>query len=307
MKRDELISRTRDKMALENYASDTIDAYTSVAKKFFDYLSQHPETQAHDHTRRMESYLTWRVLHANVSPSTQNVEFNALLYLGRKILCIEIGEVNAMRAKPRQRIPHIINSMQVSQLLEALPVEYILIARLLYGAGLRINECLSLRIKDVDLSNRKLIIHEGKGDKDGIMPIPVSLIDDLAMQAEQALNVWKDDRYHKYNGVSMPHGLEKKYPNASVSKDWFWFFPNPSLGKDENGVLRRYHIYEFSVQKAFVSTRRKLGLPEFVTPHAMRHFFATHFLQHLLNQGIPEIGPLLARKGSLSWMFRCQW
>ncbi len=123
MKRDELISKTRDKMRLENYALDTIDAYTSVARNFFNYLVRHPETREMDHTHRMESYLTWRVLHGNISPSTQNVEFNALLYLGRKILGVEIGEVNAMRAKPRQRIPHIINSVQVSQLLEALPMD----------------------------------------------------------------------------------------------------------------------------------------------------------------------------------------
>ena len=288
MKLDELISKTNDKMRVSNYSLKTIESYTRVIEKFFYYLIKHPETREINHTQRMEAFLTWRVIHDDISPSTQDVEFNALLYLGRNVLNVEIGKVNALRAKPRERIPHIISPDQVSRLLSAFPDEYSLIVRTLYGAGLRINECLQLRIKDVDLFTKKLIIHEGKGDKDGIAPIPTSLVDALRHQVEQSTKVWQNDRYHKLNGVQVPHALARKYKNAPVSKDWFWLFPNPSLGKDENGIERRHHVYDFSVQKAFVEVRRKLGLPEFVTPHAMRHFFATHFLQNLLSQGIPE-------------------
>ncbi len=287
MKLDQLLEQTEAKM-LANYAPDTIEAYTGVARKFFQYLTQHPETREKDHTARMESYLTWRVKKFDISQSTQNVEFNALLFLGRKVLGVEIGEVNALRAKPRPRIPHIINPEQVKRLLNALPEYCSLISKLLYGAGLRINECLRLRIKDIDFSNNKLIIHEGKGDKDGIVPIPGSLIGLLNAQIEYALSLWQTDRHHNYNGVSIPHALDKKYKNAGISKDWYWVFPNLSLGRDDEGTIRRYHVYDFSVQKSFVETRRKLQLPEFVTPHAMRHFYATHFLQNLLSQGIPE-------------------
>lgn len=288
MKLNELLLRTKQKMMVENYSLDTIDSYISVIGKFFDFLARRPDAISLDHTRRMEMYLTWRVVDGDVSPSTQNVDFCALLYLGRNVLMVDVGKVDALRAKRRDRIPHIINPSQVAMLLDALPEEYRLIARLLYGAGLRINECLNLRIKDVDLSICKLIIHEGKGNKDGIVPIPSTLIDDLQKQTARATDVWKDDRYHKYNGVSVPNALARKYPNAPTSKDWFWLFPNPSLGYDNDGVQRRYHVYDFAVQKSFVATRRKLGLPEFVSPHSMRHFFATHFLQHLLGQGIPE-------------------
>lgn len=288
MKKDDLIAQTKVKMRLGNYSPDTIDAYISVIGKFFDYLVKHLETREMDHTRRMEQYLTWRVTSADISPSTQNVEFNALLYLGRHILGVEIGKVNALRAKPRERVPHIIDRKQVARLLAALPDDCVLIAKTMYGIGLRINECLRLRIKDVDFSSNKIIVHEGKGDKDGIVPIPASLADGFRCQVEKATSMWERDRYHNYNGVSIPHALDKKYKNASRSKDWYWFFPNPALGRDENGDLRRYHVYDFYVQKMFASTRRKLGLPEFVTPHAMRHFFATHFLQNLLRKGIPE-------------------
>lgn len=288
MKLDELIDKTKDKMRLANYSPDTIDAYTGVIKKFFSYLISHPETREMDHTRRMEAFLTWRVTTEDISPSTQNVEFNALLYLGRNVLGVEIGKVNALRAKPRERVPHIIDPGQVARLLNALPEDCALIAKTMYGIGLRINECLKLRIKDVDFFSNKIIVHEGKGDKDGIVPIPVSLADGLRSQVAGALSMWENDRYHNYNGVSIPYALDKKYKNASTSKDWYWVFPNQALGKDDNGDLRRYHVYDFYVQKMFASTRRKLGLPEFVTPHAMRHFFATHFLQNLLKKGIPE-------------------
>lgn len=288
MKLDELITTTTNKMLVENYALDTIKSYTAVIKNVFGYLARRPETHRLDHTSRMESYLTWRVKEQDISPSTQNVEFNALLYLGRNILGVEIGTVNALRARPRERIPHIVDPSKVAELLNALPADCVLIAKLLYGAGLRINECLRLRIKDVDFPNNKLIVHEGKGDKEGIVPIPASLVDDLRAQVEYAVTVWQSDRFHKYNGVAVPHALDKKYKNASISKDWFWVFPNPALGRDEHGVVRRYHVYDFAVQKEFSRTRRKLGLPEFVTPHAMRHFYATHFLQHLLSKGIPE-------------------
>lgn len=287
MKLDELLEQTESKM-LPTYSKETIEAYTGVIKKFFYYLVRHPETREMDHTKRMEAYLTWRVRHDGISKSTQNVDFNALLYLGRNVLEVEIGTVNALRAKPAPRIPHIINPEQVGRLINNISSEYKLIARLLYGAGLRINECLDLRIKDLDFTNKKLIIHEGKGDKDGIVPIPDSLLDPLQKQTECALQTWQSDRYHKYNGVSIPNALDKKYKSAATSKDWYWVFPNPSLGRDDEGILRRYHVYDFSVQKAFAITRRKLQLPEFVTPHAMRHFYATHFLQNLLSQGIPE-------------------
>jgi integrase len=288
MKLDELLSKTTSRMMVENYALDTIDSYALAIKSFFGYLASRPDVIEMDHTKRMESFLTWRVVENDISPSTQNVEFSALLYLGRSVLGVEIGKVDALRARRRERIPHIINASQVSLLLNALPEEYKLIAQILYGAGLRINECLNLRLKDVDFSTKKLIIHEGKGDKDGIVPMPSTLVDDIQLQADAALKVWENDRYHKYNGVHVPGALARKYPNAPLSKDWFWLFPNPSLGYDHDGVQRRFHVYDFSVQKAFVITRRKLGLPEFVSPHAMRHFFATHFLQHLLEQGIPE-------------------
>lgn len=289
MKRKELLEKMNIKMRAGNFAGSTISAYTNVVNNFFTWLLNHPETQEMAFTKRMEGYLTWRVIDGNISPSTQNVDFNALLYLGRHILKEDIGQVNALRARKRERIPHILNREQIDLLFNALPVEYILIAKLLYGCGLRINEALRLRIKDVDLSLGKIIIHEGKGDKDGIVPIPSSLMDGLKLQIAMASKKWESDREQKLNGVYMPNALAKKYKNANTSKDWYWLFPNPSISTDpESGILRRHHVYDFAVQQAFSDARKKCKLPEYTTPHTLRHCYATHFLQSLLRQGIPE-------------------
>lgn len=289
MKRDELLGKMRDKMKVGNFSASTVEAYLSVVNLFFTWLTRHPENANKSFTERMEAYLTWRVLEGNISPSTQNVDFSALLYLGRHVLNTKIGTVNALRAKKRSRIPHILNRDQIDCLFEALPDEYSLIARLLYGAGLRINEALRLRIKDVDLSLNKIYIHEGKGNKDGIVPIPKSLIAAIKKQLDFATKQWEKDRKQKLNGVHLPNAFEKKHKAAGVSRDWYWLFPNPSVSVDpESGLLRRHHIYDFAVQQAFVTARKKCKLPEFTTPHTLRHCYATHFLQSLLRQGIPE-------------------
>jgi len=259
------LGKMAEKMKAGNFAASTIDSYRSVVNMFFTWLTLHPETLKMDFTKRMEGYLTWRVVEKNISPSTQNVDFNALLYLGRHILNEKIGEVNALRARKRSRIPHILSREQIDCLFKALPGEYSLIAKLLYGAGLRINECLRLRIKDMDFPLGKILVHEGKGDKDGVIPIPKTLIAELRNQVDMATRQWEKDRKQKLNGVHLPNALAKKYKSAATSKDWYWLFPNPSLSTDPNsGLLRRHHIYDFAVQQAFVDARKICSLPEFV-------------------------------------------
>jgi len=289
MKRNELITAIENKMILEHKKKSTIESYISVANNFFSFLCKHPETNVMDFTQRMELYLTYRVKHDNISESTQKVDYWALQYIGKNILKVDIGKVNSLRPKRRDYIPHILSKSQIETLFKHLPEEYQLISKLMYGTGLRIeSECLRLRIKDIDLENMKISLHDGKGGKDRIVPIPHSLIGDLKNQIDNSLLVWKDDRLHKFNGVYMPNTLARKYKSASISKDWFWLFPNPNLSEDEEGITRRHHVYAWAVQEAFVITRRKFGLPEYTTPHTLRHCFATHFIQALLDQRIPR-------------------
>ena len=289
MKRLELLEKSKEKMIANHLSTSTIESYLSVVNQFFTWLLATPSALKMTYSERMEAYLTWRVREKNISRSTQNVDFNALLFLGRHILHENIDKIDALRAGKTSRIPHILNERQIDLLFKSLPGEYLLISKLLYGAGLRINECLRIRIKDVDLSLNKLLIHEGKGNKDGIVPIPKSLLPEIETQMENAIAQWKKDRKQKLAGVHIPNALAVKYKSASTSKDWYWLFPNPVISIDpESGILRRHHVYDFAVQEAFVATRRKAGLPEHITPHTLRHCYATHFMQSLLRQGVPE-------------------
>lgn len=288
MKRSDAISTIQDKLTLKGYAFDTIKAYTAAVNKFFSYLLEHSHLTGKSHRERIESYLTHRVKNDDISASTQNVEFNAIIFFHREVLGVDVQGINAMRARPKLRIPPILSIEQVSLLLQSLPQEYQLIGRLLYGVGLRVNEALRIRIKDVDFSLKKLVIHEAKGDKERVVPMPESLLSAVSEQHSMAIDLWRTDHVNRY-GVHLPRSLEKKYKTIGFSKEWYWLFPHPSLSIDPHSKrTQRHHIYDFSVQKAFLETRRKLSLPEYSTPHALRHAFATHITQDMLSRGFPR-------------------
>lgn len=275
-------------MCLDNYALDTVKSYCAAANKFFSFLMEHPSYKLLPHEKRIESYLTWRVKKFDISPSTQNVEFNALIYLHKKIIGVEVNGINSLRARPKLRIPPILSVEQVSALISSMPEEYQLITRVLYGTGMRVNECLRLRLKDIDFANMKIIIHEGKGDKEGIVMLPDALKTELQKQVAFAQKMWEMDKVKGY-GVHIPRALELKYKAIGFSRDWYWVFPNGSIAQDPRSKrLQRHHIYDFSVQKAFLEVRRKLKLPEYTTPHALRHAFATHLAQDMLSKGFPQ-------------------
>lgn len=288
MKRSEVLERLDAKMTLANYSLDTVKAYKNVLNKFCAFLLKYPKTQGMEHNKRIESYLSWRVKKFDISPSTQNVEFNALIYFHRNILGVEVNNINSLRARPKVRIPPILTKEQVSALVDELPETMRLIGRVMYGTGLRLNECLRLRQKDVDFANGKIIIHEGKGDKEGIVPLPESLRDEIKGQLGISAATWELDHKNGH-GVNLTRALEKKYKTLGMSKDWYWLFPHTETAIDPRSKRRqRHHIYDFDVQSAFREARRKLKLPEYATPHALRHAFATHLAQDMLSKGFPQ-------------------
>lgn len=275
-------------MVLGNYSLDTIKAYTAVVNKFFSYLVDHPACADLPHSRRIEEYLTWRVREFDISPSTQNVEFNALIYLHRNVFEVEVSGINSLRARAKNRIPPILSREQISVLLDVMDKRSKLIARLMYGTGLRVNECLRLRIKDIDFEQMKIIVHEGKGDKEGILPLPDVLKKEIEYQLEIAKKMWAVDQAQGY-GVSLPRALEVKYKTLGTSQAWYWLFPNEVTATDPRSKRRqRHHVYDFQVQKDFQNARKKTKLPAYTTPHAMRHAFATHFAQSMLKKGFPQ-------------------
>lgn len=207
MKLSELLTRLEEKMTVQNYALDSFRSYRGATRSYFNFLLAHPHLKSLPHARRIEAYLTHRVRQDDISASTQNVEFNALIYLHRHVLGISVDGINSLRARPRLRVPPILSREQVQELLQNLPPDIQLVGMLLYGCGLRVNEALRLRLKDVDFSSNKLVIHQAKGDKERILPIPAMLSQPLRLQVAQALDSWRMDHVGGY-GVHLPRARE---------------------------------------------------------------------------------------------------
>lgn len=275
-------------MEAKYYRDDTIKTYVSAVVGFFGYLATRPDIAGLPHVARVEKYLTWRVQEHDIAPSTQNVELNALVMFHR-ILGVELSGVNALRARRRDRIPPILSREQVLSLIENIQHDYKLIPMILYGCGMRINECLRLRLKDVNLSMQKFSIHEAKGDKERIVHIPQSLMPLVKVQYEKSISLWKIDIYHKFNGVNCG-GIEKKYPAYPLSQEWYWLFPAASLSTHPKThvPMMRHHIMDWSVQRAFEDVRRRAALPVYTTPHVLRHACLTHMAVDLIAKGFTE-------------------
>lgn len=279
-----LISHMRTK----HYQDSTISAYAASVVSFFSYIQKHPEIVNEQHSARVEKYLTWRVQQHDISPSTQNVELNALVYFHR-VLGIELAGINALRARRRDRIPPILSKDQVATLISGFSHEFRLIPMILYGCGMRINECLRLRIKDVDLSLEKFTIHEAKGDKERVVSIPSSLVSLVRVQYDKAVAQWKIDTYHSFNGVNCG-AIEKKYPSYPMSREWYWLFPAASLSTNPKThvPMMRHHVMDWTIQRMFEDVRRRHGLPVYTTPHILRHACLTHMAEDMIRKGFPE-------------------
>lgn len=270
------------------YSRKTVKAYTDAIVRYAKYLQQQKPDAALEPSKRVENYLTHRVQVDDISPSTQNVELNALV-LFYHVMGIELKGVNALRARKRHRIPPILTKPQVQMLIEATPHEFKLVSMLLYGCAMRINECLRLRLKDVDLTLEKLTLHETKGDKERVVHIPSNLMPLVRVQYNKAVEQWKIDVYHKFNGVNC-NGIEKKYPAYAMSQDWYWLFPAASYSAEPktHTPMMRHHVMDWTIQRIFEAIRDDKKLPAYTTPHILRHACLTHMAEDMLQRGFPE-------------------
>jgi len=230
----------------------------------------------------VEAFLTHLATEGHVSASTQNQAFSALLFLYREVLHRELdAPVHALRAKESRHIPAVLTREEVRQVIAQLSGVYQLQARLLYGSGLRLLECLRLRVKDIDFQRRAITVRDTKGNEDRITMLPDSVIEPLKEHLQRVKRLHEEDLAKGYGSVYLPDALDRKYPNASREWIWQYVFPSDRLSTDpRSGVVRRHHLDASGLQKAVRAAARAAGINKRVTCHTFRHSFATHLLEN---------------------------
>ncbi|BAU49501.1 integrase [Sulfurifustis variabilis] len=230
---------------------------------------------------QVTSFLTHLAVQGRVSASTQNQALNALLFLYREVLDIELPWMNDIeRAKKPARLPVVLTRAEVRALLARLEGTHWLMGSLIYGSGLRLMECLRLRVKDLDFGYQQLLIRDAKGQKDRVTVIPESLVEPLRTQLTRVQALHEQDLKEGSGRVYLPHALDKKYPNADREWGWQYVFPSAKRSIDPgSGVERRHHVSEESFQRAVKRAVRAAGILKPASVHTLRHSFATHLLE----------------------------
>ncbi len=269
----------RETLRTERYAYRTEQTYLDWVRRFLIFAS--PKSRREIEAAHAREYLEYLTLIRRVSASTQNQALNALQFLFTKVLKRKMGMLDELaRAPQSRRVPTVLSRTEVRALLNVMEGTGRLMADLMYGAGLRVTECARLRIKDVDFGNGYLVVRGGKGDKDRFAPLPESLKDALRAQIELARERWTKDRAMGMAGVFLPEALSVKYVNADKDWIWFWLFPSPDLSEDPwTKKIRRHHLNVNGVQQLVKRAALRAKITKPVTPHTLRHSFATHLLE----------------------------
>ena len=280
-----------DEIELRHYSPKTKKAYGAWARKLHAFTRSKPPDDLT--TIDVKEFLTFLAVEKHVSASSQNQAFNALLFFFRHVLQREFGRVDGVvRAKRKPYIPVVLARQEIDEIIRHLEPPYDLIVKLLYGCGLRLFECLGLRIQCFNLAEGNLTIHDGKGGKDRTVPLPEKIIPEIRCRFTLLQELHRKDLAGKYSGVFLFDSLEKKYPKAPTEFRWQWFFPAPQLTHVEaTGEYRRYHLHETHVQRAIKSAVEVAGITKRATAHTFRHSFASHLLQ--ANYDIRTIQELL--------------
>jgi len=276
---EKLLDRMRRIIRTRHYSYRTEKSYLGWARRYILFHGkQHPARLGKE---AIEAFLSHLAVDRRVAPSTQNQALNGILFLYRHVLEMDVPWLeDVVRAAPRKRVPVVLDPDEVRAILGLLRPPHDRIVGLLYGSGLRINEALRLRVKDVDFGRRELVVRSGKGDKDRVTVLADRCVPGLREQVEKALSVAATDRRQGRGGVLLPYALAKKYPNAQFEPAWQYAFPASRISRDpQTGLWARHHILDQSVQRAVKAAAHNCRIFKPVTCHAFRHSFATHLLE----------------------------
>ena len=231
--------------------------------------------------QEVSQFLTWLAVHRRVSAATQNQAFNAIVFLYRKVLDIQLEHIdNVIRAKQSRRIPVVFTRHEVAAILHQLEQPYRLMVSLMYGSGLRMMETLRLRLKDIDFDRRAILFREVKGNRDRVTVLPETLIPDIERAIRRVSGLHETDLDEGYGEVQMPYALARKYPDQAYSLHWqFLFAANKRSTDPVSGTKKRHHIYESTVQRAVKTALRSANIHKQGSCHTFRHSFATHSLE----------------------------
>lgn len=299
LKLPQVIGFSRDSIRIKHYAYRTESSYIGWVKRFYEYLLKTRKKDVEKENPSSEdvrNFLSHLALKLKVSSSTQNQAFNALLFLFRNVLMIELNDLKkTVRAKRGPKLPVVLSIEEVGKLFANVEGKHLLILQLLYGAGLRLMELARLRVQDIDFDADLIFVRGGKGDKDRSTVLPRCIKEQLVLHLQQAKLLHKKDLNDGYGEAYLPDALSRKYPNAGKEWRWQYVFPAVKLSMDpRGGKIRRHHISEKVIQNTVQNAVKKAGIAKHATVHTLRHSFATHLLMNGVN--IREVQELLGHK-----------
>ncbi len=274
-----LIPTVRDVIRRKGYSYSTEKNYVSWIKRFIHYHNlKHPKEMGE---KEIVEFLTYLASVKKVSSTTQNQALNAVVFLYKQVLGIDLGNFSYfMKAKKPSILPVVLSQDEVSKILNNMSGRYYLMTALIYGCGLRLNECLELRIKDIDIDRKIIWVRQAKGKKDRAVPLPVSLLENLITQMKHCKITHDKDLIDGYGSVYLPNALERKYPSAATEFKWQYLFQADRISTDpRSGAIRRHHLHDSVLITHIQKAAHIAKIEKKITAHAFRHSFATHLLE----------------------------
>ena len=294
-----LLDQVRQSIRLRHMSLSTERNYIHYITQYIHFHKNRTGQFVHPRdlgAQDIRNFLVHLAIDKHVAASTQNIALCAVIFLYKQVLHVPLADIeNIEWAKKPEHLPAVLTRAEALAVLSHLTSTHKLMASLLYGTGMRLLECLRLRVKDLDFAYKQITIHDGKGEKDRVTMIPTSLVQPLQLQLEYVKALHAKDRAADAPEVEMPYALARKYPGKGKELGWQWVFPGAELSKDpRSAIIRRHHVHPASLQRAVKAAIKKAGITKHASCHTFRHSFATHLLES--NYDIRTVQELLGHK-----------